>query len=132
MFANASDFTNSSSVTDASGFAVVYLNSVSASSFGSCLFRYSTATSGRTNTNGYFCLKYDSPTLGVSAGAGVSVAFSVFAPNGIGPSVMGSNGTGSGVNSALIAYGNNLAFPGGASSIAGSLGVNKVPFSTVS
>jgi hypothetical protein len=131
VFANDTDYTNSSSATDASGFPVVLINSVNASSFGSCLFRYSTVTSGRTNTNGYFCLKYNSPTLGVSAGAGVAVVTSAFAPNGIGPSVMGSNGTGSGVNSAVIAYGNNLAFPGGASSIAGSLGVNKVPFSTV-
>jgi hypothetical protein len=132
VFANDTDYTNSSSATDASGFPVVFINSVNASAFGSCLFRYSRTTSGRTNTNGYFCLKYDSPTLGVSAGAGVSVVFSTFAPNGIGPSVMGSNGTGSGVNSAVIAFGNNLAFPGGASSIAGTLGVNKVPFSAVS
>jgi hypothetical protein len=132
VFANDTDFTNTSFATDASGFPVVFINSVNASAFGSCLFRYSRTTSGRTNTNGYFCLKYDSPTLGVSAGAGVAVVFSTFVPNGIGPSVMGSNGTGSGVNSALIAYGNNLAAPGGASSIAGTLGINKFPYSTVS
>jgi hypothetical protein len=131
VFANSVDFTNSSYATDASGFPVVFMNSVSASAFGSCLFRYSRTTVGRTNTNGYFCLKYDSPTKGTLAGAGVSVVFSTFAPNGIGPSVMGSNGTGSGVNSAVIAHGNNLAFPGGASSIAGALGVNQVPFSIV-
>ena len=131
VFANSVDFTNSSLATDASGFPVVYMNSVNASAFGSCLFRYSRTTSTRTNTNGYWCLKYDSPTLGVSAGAGVAVVFSSFVPNGVTPSVMGSNGTNTGTSQALIAYGNNLAAPGGASSIAGTLGINKAPYSTV-
>jgi len=110
------------------GVRVVWVTSSRASTFANCVFQF-TSTNPKTNLANFWCFRYDAPSL---PGAGVSLGFCSFAPAGMnsGQSVAGSNGTGSST-SAIIAFGACLAAPGGASSIAGTLGVNKVPFTAV-
>ena len=111
------------------GVRLCWVTSSRASTFANCVFQF-TSTNPKTNLANFWPFRYDAPSL---PGAGVSLGFCSFAPAGMNSaqSVAGSNGTGTGLNSAIIAFGSCLAAPGGASNIAGTVGVNKVPFSPV-
>jgi hypothetical protein len=131
VFASNTDFTSSSTSTALPGIKVVHVTSTRACSFGNCLFRF-TSSAAKTNLNGFWLLRFDAPAL--PATGGVSILYCAFAATGMntGQSVAGTNGTGSGT-SAIIAHGACFSVvPGTASSIAGSVGVNKLPFTAVS
>ncbi len=130
-FSSLCDFTSTSASTALPGIKVVHVTSTRASSFGNCLLRF-TSANAKTNLNGFWLLRFDAPTL--PATGAVSVLYTAFAATGMSTlqSVAGTNGSGSGT-SAIIAHGACFSVvPGTASSIAGSVGVNKLPFTAVS
>ena len=132
VFASYCNFVSETSLSSptspaGSGVRVVWVISSRASTFGLCTFQFSNSAT-KTNADNFWLFRYDAPSF---PGAGMSLGFCSFAPAGMnsGQSVAGSNG-GTG-NPALIAYGNCLATPGGASTIAGTLGINKIAFTAV-
>jgi hypothetical protein len=128
VYATNCDFTSTSTSTASPGIQVVYISSTRMSTFGICLFRF--MDSGvKTNANGFWLLRYEPSSF---PGAGISIAYCTFAAYGMATSqsVAGSSGTNPG--DAIIAHGNCTAIPNQAYAIAGTLGVNKFPFSTVS
>jgi hypothetical protein len=124
VFAANSDFTSSSAATAAPGIKIVSITSSRTSSFGVCLFRF-TSLNAKTNANGYYGLYWQPPST-PPLGTYIILINNTFFLFGTTFATSNANAAAYSISGAVlpgtpaIIYGNNVAFPGTFAGIGGT------------
>jgi hypothetical protein len=124
VFAANTDFTSSSAATASPGIKIVSITSSRTSSFGVCLFRF-TSLNAKTNANGYFGL-YWQPATTPPLGTYIILINNTFFLFGTTFGSSNANAAAYSVTGPItpgtpaIIYGNNVAFPGTFAGIGGT------------
>jgi hypothetical protein len=124
LFASNTDFTSSSAATAAPGIKIVSITSSRTSSFGVCLFRF-TSLNAKTNANGYYGLYWQPPST-PPLGTYIILINNTFFLFGTTFGTSNANAAAFSITTPItpgapaIIYGNNVAFPGTFAGIGGT------------
>jgi hypothetical protein len=124
LFASNTDFTSSSTATAAPGIKIVSITSSRTSSFGVCLFRF-TSLNVKTNANGYYGLYWQPPST-PPLGTYIILINNTFFLFGTAFGTSNANAAAYSISGPItpgtpaILYGNNVAFPGTFAGIGGT------------